>query len=107
MMQTARRVRITPLDIHENERGEIMEFPTLLYLKEDHVLVITLNRPPANSVNLATVIDIEKALDEAEKDKDVRVIVFTGAGEKGFSAGFDVTDAANAGVNWPWPAPSA
>ena len=78
-----------------------MEFPTLLYRKENHVLVITLNRPPANSVNLMTVIDIEKALDEAEKDKDVRVIVFTGAGEKGFSAGFDVTDAANAAETGP------
>jgi enoyl-CoA hydratase/carnithine racemase len=78
-----------------------MEFQTLLYRKENHVLVITLNRPPANSVNLMTVIDIEKAMDEAEKDKDVRVIVFTGAGEKGFSAGFDVTDAANAAETGP------
>jgi len=100
-MQTARRDRVTPLDIHKNQRGEIMEFPTLLYRKENHVLVITLNRPPANTVNLTTVIDIEKALDEAEKDKDVRVIVFTGAGEKGFSAGFDVTDAANAAETGP------
>jgi len=78
-----------------------MEFPTLLYRKEDHVLVITLNRPPANAVNLATVNDIEKALDEAEKEKDIRVIVFTGAGEKGFSAGFDVADAANAAETGP------
>ena len=62
MMQTARRDRVTPLDIHKNQRGEIMEFPTLLYRKENHVLVITLNRPPANTVNLTTVIDIEKAL---------------------------------------------
>lgn len=78
-----------------------MEFPTLLYQKEGHVLVITLNRPPANAVNLATVDDLEKALDEAEKDRDVRVIVLTGAGEKGFSAGFDVSDAANAAKTGP------
>ena len=63
--------------------------------------MITLNRPPANSVNLATVIDIEKAMDEAEKDRDVRVVILTGAGEKGFCAGFDVTDAANSGQTGP------
>jgi enoyl-CoA hydratase/carnithine racemase len=38
------------------------------------------------------VIDIENALDEAKKDKGVRVIVFTGAGDKCVSTSFDVTD---------------
>jgi len=78
-----------------------MEFSTLLYKKENHIVLITLNRPPANSVNLATVVDMEKALDEAENDLDVRVVIFTGAGNKGFSAGFDVSDSANAGETSP------
>ena len=73
-----------------------MDFQNILYAKEGHLAVLTLNRPPANSINLATLLDIDKALDEAETDKEVRVLILTGAGDKGFSAGFDFTDAANA-----------
>lgn len=73
-----------------------MEFQNILYVKEEHIATLTLNRPPANSINLATLLDIDKALDEAETDKEVRVLIITGAGDKGFSAGFDITDAANA-----------
>lgn len=63
--------------------------------KKDHIAVITINHPPANAWNLATMLDFEKVVDDVESDKDVRVIVLTGAGEKCFSAGFDVGDAAN------------
>lgn len=73
-----------------------MEFQNILYVKEEHIATLTLNRPPANSINLATLLDIDKALDEAETDKEVRVLIITGAGDKGFSAGFDITDAVNA-----------
>lgn len=78
-----------------------MDFETIRYEKQGHIATLTLNRPPANSVNLATLVDIEKALDEAEQDKEVRVLVITGAGEKGFSAGFDVSDAGNAHITGP------
>jgi enoyl-CoA hydratase/carnithine racemase len=40
--------------------------------------------------------DFEKAIDEVENDREVRVLILTGGGEKCFSAGFDVSDAANA-----------
>ncbi|MBN2398300.1 MAG: enoyl-CoA hydratase/isomerase family protein, partial [Deltaproteobacteria bacterium] len=78
-----------------------MDFETIRYEKQGHIATLTLNRPPANSVNLATLVDIEKALDAAEQDKEVRVLVITGAGEKGFSAGFDVSDAGNAHITGP------
>jgi enoyl-CoA hydratase/carnithine racemase len=39
--------------------------------------------------------DFEKALDTVENDQDMRVVIITGAGEKCFSAGFDVSDADN------------
>lgn len=63
---------------------------------KDHIGSLTINRPPANSWSLAALEDFEKALDEIENNNDIRVIVLTGAGEKCFSAGFDVSDAANA-----------
>ena len=78
-----------------------MEFKNILFTKQGNIGTLTLNRPPANAINLATLLDIEKALDEAEADKEVRVIVITGAGEKGFSAGFDVSDPAGGDKTGP------
>ncbi len=78
-----------------------MDYQNLLFEKQGHIAIITLNRPPANSVNLATLTEISKALDETEQDKNIRVLVITGAGEKGFSAGFDVSDAANGDKSGP------
>ena len=72
-----------------------MELENINLEKKGHVAIITINHPPANAWNLATMLDFEKMVDDVEGDKDVRVIVLTGAGEKCFSAGFDVSDAAN------------
>lgn len=63
--------------------------------QKGHVATITIDHPPANAWNLATINQFEKALDAVETDKNVRVVILTGAGEKCFSAGFDVSDAVN------------
>jgi len=56
----------------------------------DGVGVITINRPEArNAVNGAVARGIAAALDEFDADKDVRVLVLTGAGGT-FSAGMDL-----------------
>lgn len=73
-----------------------MSQENILMNKKDSVCVVTINRPPANSWNLSALEAFEKVLNQIEEDKDIRVAVITGAGEKGFSAGFDVSDAANA-----------
>ncbi len=78
-----------------------MTFETIRYEKQGHIATLTLNRPPANSVNLAMLSELEKALDDAGQDREVRVLIITGAGEKGFSAGFDVGDVANAHITGP------
>lgn len=73
-----------------------MAYETIIAEKEGNIGIITLNRPPANAVNWALLEDLEKALDQFEEDKEVRALIITGAGEKGFSAGFDVSEAAKA-----------
>jgi enoyl-CoA hydratase/carnithine racemase len=73
-----------------------MAYENVIVEKEGNIGIITLNHPPANSVNWALLEDFEKALDQFEEDKEVRVLIITGAGEKGFSAGFDVSEAAKA-----------
>jgi enoyl-CoA hydratase/carnithine racemase len=72
-----------------------MELENIKIEKKDHIALITIDHPPANAWNLATMLDFEKVIDDVENDKDVRVVILTGGGEKCFSAGFDVSDAAN------------
>jgi len=67
----------------------------ILLDKQNHVAILTINHPPANTWNLATMEAFQEALDDVENDPDVRVVILTGSGEKCFSAGFDVSDAAN------------
>ncbi|MBN1883538.1 MAG: enoyl-CoA hydratase [Deltaproteobacteria bacterium] len=65
----------------------------VLYEKKDGIAVITLNRPEVrNALNLAMLYEIERLFKEADADDDVRVIVFTGAGDRAFSAGLDLSD---------------
>jgi enoyl-CoA hydratase/carnithine racemase len=67
-----------------------VEFKNLLYRRDGAVATITINRPEQrNSLSTETVIDLRKALGEAKKDSDIRVIVLTGAG-KVFCAGADL-----------------
>jgi len=78
-----------------------MEYENLTLEKQGHIGTVTLNHPPVNAWNLGLMEDFEKAVDEVENDKDVRVLILTGAGEKCFSAGFDVSDAANSHITSP------
>ena len=60
--------------------------------KEDRYGLITINRPEVmNALNLEVRREILQILDEAENDESVRVLVITGAGNKAFSAGADIT----------------
>ncbi|MCF8035164.1 MAG: enoyl-CoA hydratase/isomerase family protein [Desulfarculaceae bacterium] len=68
---------------------------------DEHIAVITLNKPPANAWSLALAEAFEAALDQADGDDEVRVIVVSGGEAKCFSAGFDVTDAKNTPITSP------
>lgn len=59
---------------------------------ETKVATITLDRPDRlNTINPQMTDELERALIELERDEGVRCLVITGAGEKAFSAGADVT----------------
>ena len=68
----------------------------ILLEKKEHIAIITINHPPANTWNLATMEDFEHAIGDVKNDRQVRVVIITGSGDRYFSAGFDVKDAANA-----------
>ena len=59
--------------------------------RRDATLVVTLNRPEKlNALSTAMLEELDAALDEAEGDADVRVVVVTGAGDRAFVAGADI-----------------
>ena len=72
-----------------------MSYNNITLTTKDFVSTITLNRPPTNSINLGIREELDRAITELEKSKDTRAVIITGAGEKGFSAGMDVSDIAN------------
>jgi enoyl-CoA hydratase/carnithine racemase len=78
-----------------------MAYDNLIFDSKDHIAIITLNHPPVNAWNWDMMIEFEEAIDLIEKDKSVRVLIITGAGEKAFSAGFDLSDSANAHKTGP------
>ena len=74
----------------------LMPYENLTVETKDYISVITLNHPPVNAWNLVMMEEFESAISTLETDNNIRVLVITGSGEKCFSAGFDVSDAANA-----------
>lgn len=60
---------------------------------QDGIRIITINRPDKlNALNSATLDALHQAFDAAAEDADVRVVVLTGAGEKAFVAGADISE---------------
>ncbi len=70
-----------------------MGYETLILEKQGKVAVLTLNRPPANSVSYVMLGELDKVFDEVAADKESRVLVITGFGDRCFCAGMDVADA--------------
>ena len=63
---------------------------------EDHILVVTLNRPErANAMNTQMGLDLRDLWRDLYVDQeDVRCVIMTGSGEKAFCAGGDLKDRA-------------
>jgi 2-ketocyclohexanecarboxyl-CoA hydrolase len=76
-----------------------MEYKDILYGVKDYVATITINRPhKLNAFTQNTIYEWEDALRRATADRAVGVIVFTGAGDRAFSAGGDVNWEAEGGT---------
>ena len=70
-----------------------MPFETLRYEKQDGVAVLTLNRPDKmNTLSSAMRRELREVWTSINQEKDARVLVMTGAGDKAFCAGLDITE---------------
>jgi len=68
-------------------------YETITVEKRGRVAVLTINRPDKlNALNSKVHSEGVAALDELKRDDEVRVVVITGAGEKSFIAGADISE---------------
>ncbi len=68
-------------------------YETITLERRGKVAVLTINRPDKlNALNIKVHAEGVAALEELRKDETVRVLVITGAGEKSFIAGADITE---------------
>ena len=67
-------------------------FQNIIFETKGEKTFLTINRPPLNILNIATMEEMNQALSSLAGNKEVKVLVIGGSGEKVFSAGVDVTD---------------
>jgi enoyl-CoA hydratase/carnithine racemase len=80
---------------------KMAEYKNIQVEINNHVALVTIDHPPANAWNLATMEEFKAVIEKIAGDPAVRVLVLTGGGDKCFSAGFDVSDGENMAVTSP------
>lgn len=77
-----------------------MSYENILSSFENNVTTITINRPSKlNALNRATIKELHQAFKVADDDKNTKVILVTGSGEKAFVAGADISEFADFSVS--------
>ena len=70
-----------------------MTFENLEIADDGGIRTITINRPKKlNALNVATVAELERAVGDVSSDDSVHAVVITGAGDKAFVAGADISE---------------
>ena len=68
-------------------------YQSILVDRDERVGIVTLNRPnELNALNFQLVSELANALEELDRDEEIRCMVITGAGEKAFAAGADIKE---------------
>src|SRR5690554_2429666 len=76
-----------------------MNFENILVKNNNGITTITINRPSKlNALNRDTIKELHTALKDAENDRNTKVIILTGSGEKAFVAGADISEFADFSV---------
>ena len=70
-----------------------MEYQNIIFQVKEKIAFITFNRPKVlNALNEACLKEFSHAIDRVAEDEEIRVLILTGAGEKSFVAGADITE---------------
>ena len=69
-----------------------MTYENIVFEKEDAIGILRINRPKSlNALNPATLNEIADCLDAVQQDAGLRCLVMTGAGDRAFVAGADIS----------------
>jgi enoyl-CoA hydratase len=72
-----------------------MNFENILFEKKGAIAYVTINRPKVlNALNMATMEELRAAFTAIRDDREIRVVLMTGSGEKAFIAGADIGELA-------------
>jgi len=75
-----------------------MTYENIYIEEEGAIATITIDRPKKlNALNKATIEELHQAFKELDEDKEIKVIIITGSGEKAFVAGADISEFAHFG----------
>ncbi len=70
--------------------------PNINYEKRGAVAVLTLNRPEKlNALSRAMILALGEALDQIDEDQSLRCVILTGAGQRAFCVGTDISELPN------------
>jgi enoyl-CoA hydratase len=73
-----------------------MDYTTLKTTLEGNIFTININRPDKlNALNKTVLEELDAAIEEVYNDKNIKAVIITGAGEKAFVAGADISEFTN------------
>jgi enoyl-CoA hydratase len=88
---------VTPSPAVVPTASPALTLANVLYEKKDAIAYVTVNRPKVlNALNTPTWKDLRTAFEDARDDATVRGVILTGAGNKAFIAGADISELAHA-----------
>jgi len=97
MSSTTMTLTSQPIAVLANSSTEVVTLENVLYEKHDSIAYVTVNRPKVlNALNTQTWKDLRMVFEDARGDAAVRGVILTGAGDKAFIAGADISELAHA-----------
>src|SRR5580693_266765 len=88
---------MTDAPVTETQPAATLRLANVLYEKKDGIAYVTVNRPKVlNALNTSTWTDLRTAFEDARDDAAIRGVILTGAGNKAFIAGADISELSKA-----------
>ena len=86
----------SPATVPDSSPRAALALANVRYEKKSSIAYVTIDRPKVlNALNTPTWTDLHTAFEDVKKDASVRGVILTGAGDKAFIAGADISELAN------------
>ena len=96
MASEAASITPSPATVPDSLPRAILALANVKYEKKGSTAYVTVNRPKVlNALNTPTWTDLQAAFEDAKADKSVHGVILTGAGDKAFIAGADISELAH------------